>query len=375
MTSGPMTSGPTNTGPLSRYQAALAWGMQADSAQAEAITALDELSTRLAAKTGEGALDRTLRRLGLIDRRAETGLYLWGGVGRGKTWLMDLFAESLPASVPRRRVHFHRFMHGVHQRLKQLGPGQDPLRVIAAEQAHDMRVLCFDEFVVTDIADAMLLGGLFGALVAEGVTLVATSNLQPDDLYRDGLQRARFLPTIELLQRHCRVLRVDGGVDYRLRLLEQAEIYHHPLDAEAESNLARYFDSLESDHHRAEGCIELNGRVVALRRLGEGVVWFDFDVLCVEARSTHDYIEVAKEFHTVLLSGVPCMDGSMDDAVRRFVNLVDEFYDRNVKLILSAAVPLADLYLGSRLGFEFQRTRSRLEEMQSHDYLARPHLP
>jgi cell division protein ZapE len=221
----------------------------------------------------------------------------------------------------------------------------------------------------------MLIGGLLSALIDEGITLVATSNVQPHDLYRDGLQRARFLPTIDLLQRHCALVHVDGGVDYRLRLLEQAEIYHHPLDDDSEANLNRYFESMEPDLHHEDSNVELNGREVTVERLGEGVIWFSFDALCVDARSTDDYIEISKEFHTVLLSGVLCMDGSMDDAARRFVNMVDEFYDRGVKLIISAAVPLADLYLGSRLGFEFQRTRSRLEEMQSHDYLARPHLP
>jgi cell division protein ZapE len=364
-----------NAGPMSRYQTALAAGMQVDPAQAEAVTALQALAARLSASPASGRLHRALTRLGLRQSRPVTGLYLWGGVGRGKTWLMDLFVDSLPPAVPHRRVHFHRYMHGVHRRLKQLGQTRDPLRVIAAEQARDMRVLCFDEFHVVDIADAMLLAGLIQALLKQSVALVATSNLQPGDLYRDGLQRARFLPTIELLRRHCQVLHVDGGVDYRLRLLEQAEIYHHPLDADAEANLSRYFDGLESDHHHSVSSVEINGREIDLRRLGDGVVWFEYDSLCVDARATEDYIEIAREFHTVLLSGVLCMDGSMDDAARRFINLVDEFYDRNVKLILSAAVPLDDLYLGSRLGFEFQRTRSRLEEMQSLEYLARPHLP
>jgi cell division protein ZapE len=362
-------------GPLSRYQATLNSGMRADAAQELAAIALDELAMRLSSAEPLSTFEHALQLLGLNQAKPVKGIYLWGGVGRGKTWLMDLFYESLPVEVAKQRVHFHRFMHGVHARLKQLGDAQDPLRVLAAEQAQRIRVLCFDEFLIVDIADAMLIGGLLKALVEQGVTLVATSNTEPHELYSDGLQRARFLPTIALLKEHCEVLQVEGGVDHRLRLLEQAEIYHHPLDRSADSNLNQYFENMDSGHRHDEVAIELNGREVPVRQLGEGIIWFDFDALCVEPRSTGDYIEISREFHTVLLSDVMCMDGSMDDAARRFVNMVDEFYDRNVKLIISAAVPLPDLYLGSRLGFEFERTRSRLEEMQSLDYLARGHLP
>jgi len=363
-----------DAGPLARYEAALARGMQADAAQAQAARALDALAARLVGDR-PAPLGSLGRLLGLHPTERIQGLYLWGSVGRGKTWLMDLFSDSLPTSLPHRRVHFHRFMQEVHARLRELGRGQDPLRRIAAEQAQEMRVLCFDEFMVVDITDAMLIGGLLAALLEDGVTLVATSNARPDQLYRDGLQRARFLPTIDLIERSCEVLQVDGSTDYRLRLLERAEIYHHPLDAAAEVNLVSYFEQMEPDHSPAGGTLRVNGRELPVRRLGDGVVWLDFQPLCVEARSTSDYIELAREFHTVLLSDLPSMDASADDAARRFVNLVDEFYDRNVKLIVSAAVPLAQLYAGERLSFEFQRTRSRLQEMQSHEYLGRPHLP
>lgn len=354
---------------MEAYRRALAGGMSADAAQALAVDHMARIADELDRPRG------WMVRLGLRERPPVRGLYLHGGVGRGKTWLMDLFVGTLPASSPHRRVHFHRYMQEVHRRLKVLGDARDPLAIVAAEQADRMRVLCFDEFHVDDIADAMLLAGLLRGLIEGGVTLIATSNLRPPELYRDGLQRARFLPTIDLLQEHCEVLEVDGGVDYRLRVLEQAEIYHHPLDEDAERNLEVYFRQLVVEHGREADALEVNGRPIATRRLGDGVVHFDFGPLCEGARSTEDYIEIAREFHTVLLAGVPVLGADSDDAARRFVHLVDEFYDRNVKLILSAAAPLAELYTGRRLAFEFQRTRSRLEEMQSRDYLAREHLP
>jgi cell division protein ZapE len=356
--------------PLKRYASDLQRpDFVPDPAQAAAIAQLQQLHAEL--------IERRPRRAALGKRMswpAVQGLYLWGGVGRGKTYLMDCFFESLPFSR-KRRTHFHRFMQDVHEARKRYPDAQDPLALIADEIAARTRVLCFDEFFVSDIADAMILARLLEVLFGRGVTLVATSNIAPDGLYRDGLQRQRFLPAIALIKRHCRVLQVDGGIDYRLRVLEQAEIYHAPLDAQADINLQRYFEAMAPEPGQAEAPLELHGRQIRTRRLADGVAWLDFDALCSGPRGTADYVEMARCFHTVLLSNLPALNRELEDESRRFINLVDEFYDRNVKLILSAAVPLEQLYQGEKLQFEFQRTLSRLREMQSHQYLERPHLP
>jgi cell division protein ZapE len=370
---------------LERYRALVAAGsIVADPAQARAVERLTDLTKRLSEGAPRSAPPASpLRRLlgalpGARERQPPApvrGLYLWGGVGRGKTWLMDMFYECLPFD-DRHRSHFHRFMYEVHARLRELEDEQNPLERVASGFAARARVLCFDEFFVSDITDAMLLGTLFRALFARGVTLVATSNVPPAELYRDGLQRARFLPAIDLLETHTEVLNVDGGTDYRLRLLERAEIYHHPLEASAEANLRRYFDELCPDTaEHGPGELRVEGRAIPVRAVGDGVVWFDFDAICDGPRSQADYLAIAAEFHTVLVSAVPQLSVEMENQARRFIALVDEFYDRRVKLILSAAVPAEALYAGEKLRFEFDRTVSRLLEMQTHEYLAAPHIP
>lgn len=302
------------------------------------------------------------------------GLYFWGGVGRGKTYLMDNFYESLPFDR-KMRVHFHRFMRRVHADLKRLAGTPNPLVQVAAGIAGEARVICFDEFFVSDIGDAMILAGLLEELFARGVTLVATSNIPPQELYKDGLQRSRFLPAIALLLQHTQVVNVDGGVDYRLRALEQADVYYSPLDERATRALGEAFARLcPAGAEVKEGVrLDIEGRPIVARRLADDVAWFDFAVLCDGPRSQNDYIELSREFHTVVLSGVPVFTAERDDQARRFINLVDEFYDRHVKLVVSAAAPLEALYASGRLGFEFARTRSRLLEMRSREYLARPH--
>ncbi|MGD8357842.1 MAG: cell division protein ZapE, partial [Lysobacterales bacterium] len=236
------------------------------------------------------------------------------------------------------------------------------------------RVLCLDEFFVGDIADAMLIGGLLDNLFRNGVTLVTTSNLAPDELYRDGLQRAKFLPAIDLIREHTQVLEVAGTTDYRLRILEQSEIMHYPLEPGAEAALAQSFERMASECE-LNPQLEINGRPFAAKRRGDGIIWFDFSELCEQPRGSVDYIEIARAFNTVLVSGVRKLGEKDADAARRFITLVDEFYDRNVKLLMTTEAPPNELYDGRRLSFEFQRTASRLTEMQSHDYLARPHLP
>lgn len=304
------------------------------------------------------------------------GLYLWGGVGRGKTYLMDTFFDALPGEQ-KLRAHFHRFMHRIHRELDELKGTRDPLLVIAKQMAQQYRVICFDEFFVSDITDAMLLGTLFEALFKEGGVLVATSNIVPDDLYKNGLQRARFLPAIAEIKANCQVLNVDSGIDYRLRTLEQAEIYHHPLDETAECNLQRYFTQLAPESEVSETPLEIDGRSIVIRKQAQGVLLADFRALCDGPRSQRDYMELAQLFHTVLLSGLEQMGAQQtgDDIARRFLALVDEFYERHVKLIISAEVPLEQIYTDGQLSFEFRRCRSRLIEMQSRDYLALEHLP
>lgn len=360
--------------PLEAYRQLTGNGrFTADPEQRKAAEALDRLWHALRdAEAGTAALPGLWRRLTGHGPRRINGIYLWGSVGRGKTWLMDLFYESLPIER-KQRIHFHRFMRRVHDELAELGQVSDPLPRIARGWSKNARLLCLDEFFVSDIADAMLLSGLLEALFGQGVTLVTTSNAPPDGLYRDGLQRARFVPAIERLKRNCRVIEVGGDTDHRLRILEQSRTYHYPLDDEADAVLEANYAHIAcgSDLDRA---LRVNGRVIPARRRSDGVAWFDFDSLCQGPRGSVDYIEIAKAFNTVLISDVPVMTEKDSDAARRFVTMIDEFYDRNVKVMMTAAAPADALYTGQRLAFEFQRAASRLTEMQSHDYLARPHL-
>lgn len=352
--------------PRARYEADLAGGgFSRDAAQARAVEALQAVYDSLVATPPR----RWLRRQQWTPVR---GLYMWGGVGRGKTYLMDTFFEALPFAR-KLRTHFHRFMLDVHERRRRYPDERDPLKLVAEEYAAEVRVLCFDEFFVSDIADAMILGRLFENLFALGVTLVATSNIPPERLYENGLQRANFLPFIDILKRNVAVLNVDGGVDYRLRTLTHADIYRWPCDEAAECDLERWFEAIA--HGRGEARdLRIHDRIIRTRRELDGVVWFEFDELCEGPRGAADYIEIGRTHHTVLISRVPQLGVFREDAARRFVNLVDEFYDRGVKLLLAAAVPAEQLYTGEKSRFEFQRTLSRLTEMQSREYLARPHL-
>ncbi|MEA3177970.1 MAG: cell division protein ZapE [Gammaproteobacteria bacterium] len=426
-------------------------GFRADPVQAAVVDRLNDLRQRLivAHEADASIVRRWFSALGSKSASEPVrGIYLWGGVGRGKTWMMDLFYQSLPFPERRRR-HFHRFMHDVHAELKSLQQREAPLEAVADRIAQDTRVLCFDEFFVSDIADAMILGGLFAALFKRGVTLVATSNVEPRNLYKDGLQRQRFLPTIDLLKQHLDVVAVDGATDYRLRRLTQAGTYL-PSDApDTGKRLRELFDEL-ADHdvddspprgngpaHADTGgrpavadpvssaagnntvpahtnaaaasriapgkptagpatrrninqsgrpwptrvpvdpdsSIEIEGRRIPVICERGGVVWFDFMALCSGPRSQEDYIEIARNYQSVIVSDIPVFDSLHEDEARRFIALVDELYDRNVNLIVSAAAPPIDLYRGDRVAFQFERTASRLIEMQSEEYLAREHRP
>jgi len=343
-----------------------------DSAQLDVIAQFEDLQARIAAqKPSRGGLRTMFFRSG--PREPGRGLYIWGGVGRGKTFLMDLFFEHLDVEQ-KKRIHFHRMMQEVHERLKTLSFVGDPLDKVATSIALETRVLCFDEFFVSDIGDAMILGRLLEGLFKRGVILVATSNSKPDDLYKDGLQRQRFLHAIELLKTHTKVVNMDGGTDYRLRLLQKAGTYLSPDDSAAAERLNFFFDETASAQIEDDIDLDINGRAVRARRCAKGVAWFNFEDICDGPRSQNDYIEIARWYPSVIISGVPQFDELCEDQARRFISLVDEFYDRRVKLILSADVDVQDLYAGRRLSFEFGRTISRLIEMQSTAYLALPHL-
>ena len=344
--------------------ALLTRGFKADDAQRCAVDRLQ----RAYDEWVSFKLQRSSKFKRLINRPdVPRGLYMWGGVGRGKSFLMDSFYLVVPV-VRKTRLHFHEFMRSVHRQLDELKGVADPLDEVARRIAKKYRLICFDEFHVSDIADAMILYNLLTALFENGVTFVMTSNYAPDTLYPDGLHRDRMLPTIALLKSRLDVMNVDAGLDYRKRALEQVESYHTPLGAEADRALRHAFASVaetaDEDTH-----IHIEAREIkALRRAG-GVVWFDFSTLCGGPRSQNDYLEIASRFHTVILSGIPCLSASMSSEARRFTWLIDVFYDNKVKLIMSAEVEPEALYTQGTLSNEFHRTVSRIVEMQSREYM------
>lgn len=345
-----------------------------DSSQRHALQRLDHLADRLVQRNVWSGGRKSLFRRQSWER-PEWGLYLWGGVGRGKTFLMDLFADSLPRGTFI-RLHFHRFMNKIHQRLMELQGHENPLEIVADEFARRGKVLCLDECFVSDIADAMVLGTLFDALFRRGVALVTTSNIQPENLYEGGLQRDRFLPAISLIQRHCEIFNLDSGTDYRLRTLEHTRLYYTPYDSYAIDAIWNSVLALAPEATKTEGAIvTINRRQLAVRFVAEDVIWFDFDVICGSGRAVPDYIEIAKLYHTVAIAGVPRLSEACDDLTKRFVHLVDEFYDRSVNLLLAADVAIHELYATGRLAFEMDRCLSRLLEMQSVEYLEQPHRP
>jgi len=401
-----MVDGGGTAPPSARYRAGAGrgdWGD--DPAQRDALRALDRIhAALLQPEPRRGLLGRLF---GEHATEAPDGLYLWGGVGRGKTFLVDLFYAGLPlkeikgealsgAPLPprgrggdrprsgrwgggegegagKRRTHFHRFMRAVHEQLRAHGGERDPLAAIVRDWRRCLRVLVLDEFFVSDIGDAMILARLLERMFAEGIVLVTTSNVDPVDLYRDGLQRARFLPAIELIRRHCEVVHLVSDTDYRLRALTRSPVYRAPLDADSDAWLERRWHELGGDDAHRDAGIDIDGRRIAVRARDKSMAWFDFDALCEGPRGTTDYIEIAREFHTVLLGGIPRLDDARNDAARRFVNLVDELYDRHVNLVCTADAPPPLLYAGERIAGAFERTASRLIEMQSAEYLATQH--
>jgi len=312
------------------------------------------------------------------------GCYIWGDVGRGKTWLMDMFFDSFEmySLIEKRkiRMHFQHFMQAIHDQLSMIGEQKNPLRLIARSYARHYQLLCLDEFHVSDITDAMLLYGLFQTLLEEGVVLVATSNQAPDNLYKNGLQRERFLPAIALIKAHTQVIQLNGAVDHRLRLLEKADTWHLIESSDKLPSVNTSNKILEVRFLELSTCpaqrfqkIHINYRIIKTRLYTDDIIWLDFQEICGDNRGSADYIEIARQFHTVFISDIPKMDDGQNDRAKRFINMIDEFYDRNVNLVCSAETKPEDLYSGKQLAFEFKRTLSRLQEMRSHEYMQRPH--
>jgi cell division protein ZapE len=338
-----------------------------DSAQIAALARLQRLYDDLVAfKKARQSLLRWVQ-----PPTPPRGVYFWGGVGRGKSFLMDAFYAAVPLRR-KTRVHFHAFMRDVHEELKTLKRAEDPLAEVAARIARRHRLVCFDEFHVSDVADAMILGRLLGALFLRGVVFVMTSNYRPDDLYPNGLQRHNLLPTIALLKHWLDVTEVDGGTDYRLRELEHAACYYTPLSAAVDAELAERFERMRPGPDE-DPRLSIQARALKARKRAGSMVWFDFAMLCEGPRSQLDYLEIARRFAVVLVSGVPRLTPEMGDAARRFAWLVDVLYDHRVKLLLSAAVPAEALYREGPNSHEFPRTVSRLIEMRTHEYMALPH--
>ncbi|GGY10698.1 cell division protein ZapE [Paludibacterium paludis] len=365
---------PVSDGTLSPrdwYEQALAQnGFIRDEAQARAIERLDTLWHALV-----DFKQRRNRFLGRSLRSPEVpnGLYLWGGVGRGKSFLMDAFFTCVPYQR-KQRVHFHHFMAEIHRQLGSLSKEPDPLVTVADRIARTTRLLCFDEFHVSDIADAMILSRLLEALFARGVVMVMTSNYPPDGLYPNGLQRHNFLPAIDLLKSNLEVINVDGGNDYRLRELTREPLFMVPAGEAADLRMSALFDKLAGGQEPLPGELTVLGRTLHARRHVHGVIWFDFDRICDGPRAQTDYLELARDYHTVFVSNIPKLEARDASQARRFTWLVDVFYDHRVKLVASAAVDAEGLYTEGVQSGEFFRTASRLTEMQSQSYLALPHL-
>jgi len=363
--------------PKTSYQKALdADEINFDAMQMNVVEHLDSLHKQIS-RNPTGTAATLSNKLTGIFRRPDKqttsiqGLYIWGSVGRGKTFLMDIFYECL-GEQNKLRLHFHRFMQEVHHQLRKINNEESPLDIVADNFRNRTNIICLDELFVSDIGDAMILAGLFDAFFSRGITLVTTSNCHPDELYKGGLQRQKFLPAIDLLKQHTKVIELGGNTDHRLEFLEHADIYHYPLDETAHDVMLNNFMHVSPEVGEENESLCIEGRNIQTVRCSDGTVWLTFNDLCDGPRSAADYIEIGRCFNTVLISNIPILTNK-DDLAKRFITAIDEFYDRSVKVIISAEASVHELYKGQKLSFEFQRTISRLLEMRSHDYLARPH--
>jgi len=357
--------------PLERYRQDLTRPyFYPDAAQEQVVYRTQQLYEALLASRSK--LARLRDKFWAHKQAPITGIYLYGRVGSGKTYLMDNFYRSLPGHY-QLRLHFHHWMQRIHQHLRQLSATADPLTVVAKQLAQQAPVICLDEFYVADITDAMLLARLLAALFSQQVTLVTTSNVEPDALYQGGLQRQRFLPAIALIKQHMDIICLDEGIDYRLRGLATESYYYYPITEATAQQLSRHFEHLTLSTTTESTVLTIQGRSLPTVRCVEGVVWFHFQQLCDTPRSVSDYIELAQHFNTIFLTDIPPLDDNNPDAVLRFIQLIDECYDRRVKVIFSAAMPAQQLYSGSKHAAQFQRTASRLIEMGSKTYWQQAH--
>lgn len=348
----------------------IANGLNNDPVQDYVISLFEDRKSLLEKEAKRMRSNRFMRK----NRRDDIlGLYLWGGVGRGKTMLMDIFFDALNREDAL-RMHFHAFMSMVHDSLHEFREKRDPLVYVARKIARAHRVLCLDECHVNDIGDAMILGKLMHALFERRVMLITTSNRPPDDLYKDGLQRDRFIPAINAIKAQCQVVELDGEQDYRLIALQKSDVFYSPLNSETKQQIEDTFKTLTTNHIAEPGKVTINGRNIPHIGEAEGCIWFEFSDLCEGNRSNEDYQYIAAEHHSVFISNVPQMGTDHNDAARRFLNLLDVFYDQKVKLIMTMETHADSLYIGKKLAFEFERAISRLQEMQSAQYLHLPHL-
>ncbi len=347
-------------------------GIIGDASQLVIVEELSKLQQSLYAK--ESLYNQIIKQIGFPKKQLPIkGIYLWGNVGRGKTFLMDLFFKTLDIKK-KKRIHFHRMMSEVHAHLQKVNNIEDPIIKIVKSMAKNTRVLCFDEFFVRDIGDAMILGKLLDGFFMHGITLVTTSNIIPSELYKDGLQREQFLPAIKLLEQNTDIIQIKDGPDYRLRLLENAGTFFLAKHKETHKKIEQYCNKMVTNGNQNNKKLEILGRQIQTICLGQGVVWFAFKDICHNPRGTQDYIEIARQFQTVIISDLPIFTEDENNLARRFISLVDEFYDHKVNLILSAEENIENIYKGKKLHSEFKRTTSRLIEMQSLEYLGLAHL-
>ena len=347
-------------------------GLIGDASQLVIVEELSKLQQSLYAK--ESLYNQIIKQIGFPKKQLPIkGIYLWGNVGRGKTFLMDLFFKTLDIKK-KKRIHFHRMMSEVHAHLQKVNNIEDPIIKIVKSMAKNTRVLCFDEFFVRDIGDAMILGKLLDGFFMHGITLVTTSNIIPSELYKDGLQREQFLPAIKLLEQNTDIIQIKDGPDYRLRLLENAGTFFLAKHKETHKKIEQYCNKMVTNGNQNNKKLEILGRQIQTICLGQGVVWFAFKDICHNPRGTQDYIEIARQFQTVIISDLPIFTEDENNLTRRFISLVDEFYDHRVNLILSAEENIENIYQGKKLHSEFKRTTSRLIEMQSLEYLGLAHL-
>ncbi len=359
--------------PLELYYQKLAnEDFEKNSQQEQAMRSLQRVYDELLAKSNNQSAHwvQRLNKLMAVKRHPVQGVYLWGSVGVGKTWVMDTFYQALPAER-KLRMHFHQFMQFVQIELTKLQGHKDPLKIVAQHFSERADIICFDEFLVNDIADAMILANLLAALFAEGITLVTTANVEPDVLYRNGLQRSRFLPAITLIKQYLEVVHLPSTLDYRTQTHELKGTYFYPLTEDTQQRLQESYLHLSAGKVRTSQDLLINGRIIHTLNLADGIAWFDFQDLCSVPRSQVDYLEIAQQFHTVFLSNVPHIAADQENTVRYLINLIDIFYDRQIRLFISAAVFVTEIYTEGRSIFEFRRTRSRLLEMQSEEYLQR----